>query len=35
METAYLAPAASAMTADTLYSWYLHLYNSFHWQGSC
>ena len=34
MESAYLAAAAQACTADTLYGWYLHLYNSFHWQGS-
>jgi hypothetical protein len=31
---AYLAEAAQAMTPETLYAWYLHLYNSFHWQGS-
>jgi hypothetical protein len=34
MESAYLADAAKACTPDTLYGWYLHLYNSFHWQGS-
>jgi len=34
MEPRYLADAASAATPQTLYSWYLHLYNSFHWQGS-
>ncbi len=32
--TRYLSEAAGRMTSDTLYSWYLHLYNSFHWQGS-
>lgn len=34
MEVSYLAKPAAEATADTLYSWYLHLYNSFHWQGS-
>lgn len=34
MESAYLKLAAEAVTPATLYSWYLHLYNSFHWQGS-
>ncbi len=34
MEEAYLADAARACSHDTLYAWYLHLYNSFHWQGS-
>ena len=34
MEDAYLARAAAEMTPETLYAWYLHLYNSFHWQGS-
>ena len=34
MESSYLAAAAQACTAETLYGWYLHLYNSFHWQGS-
>lgn len=34
MEREYLVEAAEAMTPETLYSWYLHLYNSFHWQGS-
>jgi hypothetical protein len=33
MEGTYLEEAASALTQETLYSWYLHLYNSFHWQG--
>lgn len=30
----YLQEAAEKVTPLTLYSWYLHLYNSFHWQGS-
>lgn len=34
METTYLSRAAEDLTPETLYSWYLHLYNSFHWQGS-
>ena len=34
MEGGYLAEAAKACTPETLYAWYLHLYNSFHWQGS-
>jgi hypothetical protein len=34
METAYLARAAAEVTPETLYAWYLRLYNSFHWQGS-
>lgn len=34
MEEKYLARAAAEATPATLYSWYLHLYNSFHWQGS-
>jgi hypothetical protein len=33
MEAAYLSHNG-AVTPETLYSWYLHLYNSFHWQGS-
>jgi len=33
MESAYLAEAAATMTPETMYAWYLHLYNSFHWQG--
>jgi hypothetical protein len=32
-ERAYLDQAAESMKPDTLYSYYLHLYNSFHWQG--
>jgi len=34
MEEAYLAEAAMRADADTLYAWYLHLYQSFHWQGA-
>lgn len=34
METTYLARAAAEVTPETLYAWYLRLYNSFHWQGS-
>jgi hypothetical protein len=34
MEEAYIAGPAKAVTPDTLYAWYLRLYNSFHWQGS-
>lgn len=34
MERTYLAHAADTLTPQTLYAWYLHLYNSFHWQGS-
>jgi hypothetical protein len=34
MEDAYLSEAAARVTPETLYSWYLHLYSSFHWQGS-
>lgn len=30
----YLNKAAKESTLETLYSWYLYLYNSFHWQGS-
>ncbi len=32
MENLYLQDAAQNMTSETVYSWYLHLYNSFHWQ---
>jgi hypothetical protein len=34
MEQTYLARAAAEATPETLYAWYLQLYNSFHWQGS-
>ena len=30
----YLDKASKEITQSTLYWWYLHLYNSFHWQGS-
>jgi Asparagine synthase len=33
MEASYLAEPAAALTPETLYATYLHLYNSFHWQG--
>ncbi|MDO8527696.1 MAG: asparagine synthase-related protein [Deltaproteobacteria bacterium] len=33
-ESIYLNSAAQKMTPETVYSWYLHLYNSFHWQGA-
>lgn len=32
MENLYLKEAAENMTSETIYSWFLHLYNSFHWQ---
>jgi Asparagine synthase len=34
MQATYLDRASNEVTPETLYSWYLHLYNSFHWQGS-
>ncbi|MBI3011136.1 MAG: hypothetical protein HYY58_01410 [Candidatus Omnitrophica bacterium] len=34
MEETYLRAAAEALTPETVYAWLLHLYNSFHWQGS-
>lgn len=34
MESTYLSRAAEAASQYTLYTWYLHLYNSFHWQSS-
>jgi len=34
MESTYLSHAAEAASQDILYGWYLHLYNSFHWQSS-
>lgn len=34
MESQYLRLAAEKATPETIYSWYLHLYNSFHWQSS-
>ena len=33
MEMSYIDRPASEATPETLYSWYIHLYNSFHWQG--
>ena len=32
MESMYLQEAAEAIAPETAYSWYLHLYSSFHWQ---
>lgn len=34
MESTYLDKASELASRDTLYAWYIHLYNSFHWQGS-
>lgn len=34
MESAYLAGAAAEVSPETLYAWYMRLYNSFHWQGA-
>jgi hypothetical protein len=34
MESMYLGRAAKEASPETLYSWYLQLYNSFHWQSS-
>jgi hypothetical protein len=34
MEATYLEQAGREATPETLYAWYLHLYNSFHWQGA-
>ena len=34
VEEPYLAEAAASATPETIYAWYLWLYNSFHWQGS-
>lgn len=33
-ERVYLNDVAGQVTPETLYAWYLHLYNSFHWQGA-
>jgi len=33
MEKDYLSKPAEAITTQNLYSWYINLYNSFHWQG--
>jgi hypothetical protein len=34
IEMSYLDEAGRTLTPQTLYAWYLQLYNSFHWQGS-
>lgn len=34
MESMYLEEASATVTPETIYAWYLHLYNSFHWQGA-
>ncbi|MBL69333.1 MAG: hypothetical protein CMO74_12950 [Verrucomicrobiales bacterium] len=34
MKGKYLKDAANSVSPDNLYSWYLHLYHSFHWQGA-
>ena len=34
MQNLYLKEASKKIKTDTVYSWYIHLYNSFHWQGS-
>lgn len=34
MQKKYLDDASKKINYDNLYSWYLHLYNSFHWQSS-
>jgi len=33
MQESYLQSALSEVNEENIYSWYLHLYNSFHWQG--
>jgi asparagine synthetase B (glutamine-hydrolysing) len=33
-EHVYLEEVCDQVTTDNLYAWYLHLYNSFHWQGA-
>jgi hypothetical protein len=33
-EKVYLQSISGQLTKDNLYGWYLHLYNSFHWQGA-
>lgn len=33
-ERIYLEDISNQLTRETLYAWYLHLYNSFHWQGA-
>ena len=34
MINTYLKECVKEITPDTIYSWFLHLYNTFHWQGS-
>ena len=34
MQNIYLKEASKKIRSNTVYSWYIHLYNSFHWQGS-
>lgn len=34
MQELYLTEASQKINHKTLYSWYIHLYNSFHWQSS-
>ena len=34
MKNYYLKEASKKINYDNLYSWYIHLYNSFHWQSS-
>lgn len=34
MAQAYLGKAIESLSPENAYSWFLHLYNSFHWQGS-
>lgn len=34
MQKVYLNDCVDTLEPDTVYSWILHLYNSFHWQGS-
>ena len=34
MKNIYLKEASKKIRSNTVYSWYIHLYNSFHWQGS-
>lgn len=34
MQEMYLNTASKKINYETLYAWYIHLYNSFHWQGS-
>ena len=34
MESTYLEKVAQSISPDTVYSWYLYLYSSFHWQSA-